>query len=116
VVFSSSHLDVDDESNTSKLGKEGYLCPQCGSKYCELPVECRACGLTLVSAPHLARSYHHLFPIDNFDEVELKDSGESICFACQRKYSDVDKHVGATSILSFIISNGMAHSVNENAA
>lgn len=26
-------------------------------------------GLTLVSAPHLARSYHHLFPLDAFREV-----------------------------------------------
>ena len=43
-----------------------YLCPQCSAKYCELPVECRGCGLTLVSAPHLARSYHHLFPMPPF--------------------------------------------------
>ena len=35
-------------------------------RYCELPVECRGCGLTLVSAPHLARSYHHLFPLPIF--------------------------------------------------
>ncbi|KAJ8943487.1 hypothetical protein NQ318_006340 [Aromia moschata] len=53
------HVDSTDES--SKLTTGGYYCPQCFSKYCELPVECRACGLTLVSAPHLARSYHHLF-------------------------------------------------------
>jgi transcription factor Ssl1 len=26
-------------------------------------------GLTLVSAPHLARSYHHLFPLDAFKEI-----------------------------------------------
>ena len=44
---------------------------QCQAKYCELPVECKACGLTLVSAPHLARSYHHLFPLPAFDEVSL---------------------------------------------
>ena len=44
---------------------------QCHAKYCELPVECKACGLTLVSAPHLARSYHHLFPLPAFDEVSL---------------------------------------------
>ena len=44
-------------------------------RYCELPVECRGCGLTLVSAPHLARSYHHLFPLLIFkvkDLVSLK--------------------------------------------
>lgn len=27
------------------------------------------CSLTLVSSPHLARSYHHLFPVRGFDEV-----------------------------------------------
>ena len=27
------------------------------------------CGLTLVSSPHLARSYHHLFPVPPFAEV-----------------------------------------------
>jgi len=52
-----------------KLSVSGFLCPQCGGKYCELPAECRCCGLTLVSAPHLARSYHHLFPLVPFDEV-----------------------------------------------
>lgn len=27
------------------------------------------CGLTLVSSPHLARSYHHLFPVPAYKEV-----------------------------------------------
>jgi hypothetical protein len=30
-------------------------------------------GLTLVSAPHLARSYHHLFPLDPFQEIPLEE-------------------------------------------
>ena len=34
-------------------------------------MECKCCGLTLVSAPHLARSYHHLFPLPAFKEVCL---------------------------------------------
>ena len=59
----------------------GYFCPQCNSKYCELPVECQTCGLTLVSSTHLSRSYHHLFPVDLFEELELKE--ETNCFACQ---------------------------------
>ena len=29
-------------------------------------------GLTLVSAPHLARSYQHLFPLEAFKEIETK--------------------------------------------
>ena len=35
----------------------------------ELPTACHVCGLTLVSSPHLARSYHHLFPVRSFQEV-----------------------------------------------
>ena len=35
----------------------------------ELPCSCHICGLTLVSSPHLARSYHHLFPVRAFPEV-----------------------------------------------
>ncbi|KAG1661244.1 General transcription factor IIH subunit 2 [Nymphon striatum] len=62
----SCHFDSKDGEG---FGTSGYFCPQCNSKYCELPVECKACNLTLVSAPQLARSYHHLFPIPNFQEV-----------------------------------------------
>eukprot|EP00094_Tigriopus_californicus_P008984 TCALIF_08659-PA protein Name:"Similar to GTF2H2 General transcription factor IIH subunit 2 (Bos taurus)" AED:0.09 eAED:0.17 QI:158/0.5/0.77/1/0.75/0.77/9/133/586 len=72
--------------------------PQCHAKYCELPVECKSCNLTLVSAPHLARSYHHLFPLPAFIEVSLEDlaamavSGN--CFACNKLFqSPRDKTV-----------------------
>ncbi|XP_023933479.1 general transcription factor IIH subunit 2 [Lingula anatina] len=67
----------------------GYFCPQCKSKYCELPVECKACGLTLVSAPHLARSYHHLFPLESYKEVQDKSSVlQSHCFSCQTEFTE----------------------------
>ncbi|KAK3930172.1 General transcription factor IIH subunit 2 [Frankliniella fusca] len=91
--FCMCHLDVEGKVDSSKLGATGHLCPQCGSKYCELPVECRACGLTLVSAPHLARSYHHLFPVDNFLELDAKENVKPNCFGCRRKFVDIDKHV-----------------------
>jgi len=70
----------------------GYLCPQCLSKHCELPVECRACGLTLVSAPHLARSYHYLFPVDPFKEI-APESYHTFCFGCQKAFAQKDKKV-----------------------
>ncbi|XP_047503667.1 general transcription factor IIH subunit 2 [Pieris napi] len=74
------------------VGGEGHLCPQCRSKYCSLPAQCRTCGLTLASAPHLARSYHHLFPVDPFEE--LKNEGQSqFCFACVRSFTDTDKQI-----------------------
>nr|XP_033340435.1 general transcription factor IIH subunit 2-like [Megalopta genalis]XP_033340436.1 general transcription factor IIH subunit 2-like [Megalopta genalis]XP_033340437.1 general transcription factor IIH subunit 2-like [Megalopta genalis] len=77
---------------TVKLTSTGYLCPQCLSKHCELPVECRACGLTLVSAPHLARSYHYLFPVESFREVPFEGT-PSICYGCQKTLSQKDKKI-----------------------
>ncbi|KAE8806048.1 general transcription factor IIH subunit 2 [Hordeum vulgare] len=69
-----------------KSGAEGYICPRCKVNVCELPTECRTCGLTLVSSPHLARSYHHLFPVSPFDEVTFKlgQKGGQNCFGCQQ--------------------------------
>ncbi|XP_057304514.1 general transcription factor IIH subunit 2-like [Hydractinia symbiolongicarpus] len=65
----------------------GYFCPQCKSKYCELPVECKICNLTLVSAPHLARSYQHLFPLPAFEELQ-RDETET-CEGCLNICKDV---------------------------
>lgn len=84
------HVDSVDEG--SKLTTGGYYCPQCYSKYCELPVECRACSLTLVSAPHLARSYHHLFPASNYEETVYEKQAE-YCYACQKVFTDAEKQV-----------------------
>ncbi|XP_050213363.1 general transcription factor IIH subunit 2 [Mercurialis annua] len=76
----------------AKVG-EGYICPRCKARICDLPTECRICGLTLVSSPHLARSYHHLFPITPFDEVparrsELQQKPQKTCFGCQQSLLD----------------------------
>ena len=69
----------------SKLTRGGYLCSRCSSKVCALPAECPACGLTLILSTHLARSYHHLFPLKNWREVswsEAAASGVGACFSC----------------------------------
>ncbi|PWA16016.1 hypothetical protein CCH79_00019370, partial [Gambusia affinis] len=81
--FSMSHLDY---SGGPALTLGGYFCPQCQAKYTELPVECKVCGLTLVSAPHLARSFHHLFPLQAFiehpaDNYHLNRSSPVLCVA-----------------------------------
>ncbi|CAH1775381.1 unnamed protein product [Owenia fusiformis] len=75
------HLDSKSKEGFSV---EGYFCPNCKSKYCELPVECKACGLILVSAPHIARSYHHLFPLDAYTEIPIQQlpPEQRICSAC----------------------------------
>lgn len=83
--FSMAQLDSSGDPGLS-LG--GYFCPQCRAKYTELPVECKVCGLTLVSAPHLARSFHHLFPLDAFTERPLEEVTDRFCQACQGELKD----------------------------
>eukprot|EP00158_Paraphelidium_tribonemae_P003712 Partr_v1_DN26315_c0_g1_i3_m42922 putative transcription factor len=62
----------------------GYRCPRCLSKQCHLPSDCSICDLKLISAPHLARSYHHLFPILPYSEVSIPAGGvrSAGCFSC----------------------------------
>ncbi|KAI9669212.1 MAG: hypothetical protein M1817_004707 [Caeruleum heppii] len=67
----------------SQPTKGGYLCSRCTSKVCSLPSVCPACGLTLILSTHLARSYHHLFPLKNWIEVPWSKAHRSrACFAC----------------------------------
>jgi transcription initiation factor TFIIH subunit 2 len=54
---------------TGGSGGGGYICPRCDAKLCDLPCSCSVCGLQLISAARLARSYHHLFPVPLFVEV-----------------------------------------------
>jgi hypothetical protein len=53
----------------SEVKSEGFLCPRCLAKVCDVPTDCDICGLMIVSSPHLARSYHHLFPVKAYDAV-----------------------------------------------
>jgi len=61
-----------------------HECPRCKSVVCQLPIDCPVCHLTLVAAPHLARSYHHLFPIPPFTENYDK---EDMCYSCEASES-----------------------------
>jgi transcription initiation factor TFIIH subunit 2 len=56
------------------LARTAFVCPQCQAKASELPTDCTVCGLQLVLAPHLARSFHHLFPVPPFSEISLEKS------------------------------------------
>ncbi|XP_033642104.1 general transcription factor IIH subunit 2-like isoform X1 [Asterias rubens] len=97
------HLDVKGHVG---FGSSGYFCPQCRSKYCELPVECKVCALTLVSAPHLARSFHHLFPLGDFLEVqrETLNSEENLfCFSCQRELKEATVFQCSTCLHTFCL-------------
>eukprot|EP00939_MAST-03C_sp_MAST-3C-sp1_P001735 g1735.t1 len=60
---------------------DGFFCPKCKTKVCELPTTCVVCGLRLVSSSHLARSYHHLFPVAPFKQrnVVQDETKKSAC-------------------------------------
>lgn len=82
-VLSLCQCHVEDKTKC-ELTTQGFTCPTCSSKYCEIPIECRICSLVLACAPHLARSYHHLFPLAQFTETpteELIDDTMS-CTGC----------------------------------
>ena len=53
----------------AELKSEGFICPRCMSKVCNVPTDCDVCGLMIVSSPHLARSYHHLFPVKPYEAL-----------------------------------------------
>ena len=62
--------------DTKLLARTAYTCPQCRAKIQELPADCVVCGLKLVLSPHLARSFHHLFPVAPFSELASTTSGQ----------------------------------------
>ncbi|BGP42588.1 hypothetical protein JCM10450v2_006694 [Rhodotorula kratochvilovae] len=66
-----------------KLKTSGYSCPRCKARLCDVPTECRVCGLTVVNAPQLARSYRHLFPVANYERaVQPSPSDPPSCLSC----------------------------------
>ncbi|QPG94559.1 hypothetical protein C2857_006374 [Epichloe festucae Fl1] len=82
----------------SKPIREGYACTRCSARVCRLPVECPACGLTLILSTHLARSYHHLFPLRNWAEVSWRDAQRSVaCFSCLCPFPEVLPNDNATN-------------------
>lgn len=72
--------------------REGYVCTRCRTRVCRLPAECPGCGLTLILSTHLARSYHHLFPLRNWIEVSWADARSSkACYSCLAPFPDPPK-------------------------
>ncbi|KAI0930514.1 hypothetical protein AcV5_007203 [Taiwanofungus camphoratus] len=63
----------------SQLRSEGFLCPRCLAKVCDVPTDCDICGLMIVSSPHLARSYHHLFPVKPYQAVYVFFCVDILC-------------------------------------
>lgn len=76
--------DVCYMEKECKLMSGGYTCGRCKAKVSNLPCECHICNLMLISSPHIARAYHHLFPVKQFEEVNLEnfDVKNEVCFGC----------------------------------
>ncbi|KAL6707050.1 hypothetical protein ACN47E_004802 [Coniothyrium glycines] len=69
----------------------GYTCSRCSAKVCSLPITCPSCQLTLLLSTHLARSYHHLFPLRNWATVSwarARHSGSKQCVGCLAGFTD----------------------------
>ena len=76
------------------IQRGGYPCSRCSAKVCSLPTTCPACGLTLILSPHLARSYHHLFPLRGWVEVSWERAvqvGSTQCKGCLSPLPEVPK-------------------------
>ncbi|KAK7617487.1 Ssl1-like-domain-containing protein [Phyllosticta citricarpa] len=74
------------------LTRGGYLCSRCKAKVCALPATCPSCGLTLILSTHLARSYHHLFPLRNWAPVSWHRArlvASSECASCLTPFPPV---------------------------
>jgi transcription initiation factor TFIIH subunit 2 len=71
-AFSINPAAVDDRRNNRLVAfaRTGYVCPRCRSRCSDLPSDCAVCGLRLILAPHLARTFHHLFPVRPFEELD----------------------------------------------
>lgn len=86
----------------SQPTRGGYLCSRCGSKVCALPTTCPACGLTLILSTHLARSYHHLFPLRNWKVVSRGRAAKKLreqqcCFGCLSPFPSIPKGVDGST-------------------
>ena len=70
IFFWRFDFQVHATRDTKLLARTAFTCPQCRAKIQELPADCVVCGLKLVLSPHLARSFHHLFPVAPFTELK----------------------------------------------
>jgi len=72
VAFAINPAAADDRRSNRLIcfARTGYVCPRCRSRCSDLPSDCTVCGLRLILAPHLARTFHHLFPVRPFLELD----------------------------------------------
>ena len=93
--------------DTKLLARTAYTCPQCRAKIQELPADCVVCGLKLVLSPHLARSFHHLFPVAPFSELQYTSGN--------KKYNTGSKVIPFSTPSSFVLNSKLRLSSSEEA-
>jgi len=99
----------------SEMKSQGFLCPRCSAKVCDVPTDCDVCGLMIVSSPHLARSYHHLFPVKPYRPimtVEETANSSPTCHACSRPFQPVSLSGPGRKNPTTNRSNGTASATN----
>lgn len=82
-------LGQSGQLNLATSNVVGYICPQCRNRVCHLPTMCPVCGLMLILSTHLARSYHHLVPLNDFKDVPVASEYKStFCYGCLLRFPD----------------------------
>lgn len=76
------------EGRNPRLASASFNCPRCLTRCTDIPTQCCVCGLQLNSSSHIARSFHHLFPVKNFVEVPFSDNGieKGSCTGCLESF------------------------------
>jgi transcription initiation factor TFIIH subunit 2 len=71
-----SSFCYDDKQVT--MTSMSFICPRCLTKTMDIPTICAVCHLQLNSSSHIARSFHHLFPVSSFLECTVVKDIERI--------------------------------------
>lgn len=94
-TFHSSSLFLLSSESVC-LSSTAYQCPRCHTRTSDLPTDCKVCRLQLNSSANIARSYHHLFPVNNYIEFSIsnnslgsKSSDPTRCIGCLQTLSEV---------------------------
>ncbi|OAF69046.1 General transcription factor IIH subunit 2 [Intoshia linei] len=75
------------------LNSDGYLCPQCKTRFCSLPVYCTSCDLLLLSPSQIIQSSHfttppiYIKPIDVKIDSTIDEDAVYVCLGCNLQES-----------------------------
>jgi len=84
------------DGKASKLACTSYVCPRCFTKTADIPTQCNSCTLQLNSSSHIARSFHHIFPVPQFVEV-TDSSGSSATLAITETAMEISNSNNSSS-------------------